>query len=139
MDYQSFHWGVLVFWAVKLLKIFGIIPGAIAARWVQKLHQKRRQAKAMEGWPMTEATIQSGKVHSEGRRHWAEITYSYYVGEYRSGTYVHNFRKEEEADEFVRHLRDKRLPVHYKESSPDSSVILDRDVEMIALVIPQYR
>ena len=139
MDYQTYHWGLLVYWIIKFLKIFGIIPGAIAARWVQKLYQTRRQARAMEGWPSTEATIQSGKVHTEARRHWAEITYTYFVDEYRVGTYVRNFKREEDADDFVRQLKDKRLQVHYKPASPDTSVILDRDLEMVVLLIPQFR
>jgi len=139
MDPNHINWGIFVFWIIKLLKIFGIIPGAIAARWMQKLYQKRRQTKAMEGWPATQATIQSGKVHTEGGRHWAEITYTYFVDEYRVGTYVKNFKREEEADDFVRQLKDKRLQVHYKLTSPDTSVILDRDLEMIVLMVPQYR
>ena len=139
MDPNHLNWGIFVFWIIKLLKIFGIIPGAIAARWAQKLYQKRRQTKAMEGWPSTQATIQSGKVHTEGVRHWAEITYTYYVDEYRVGTYVKNFKREEDADDFVRQLKDKRLQVHYKLASPDTSVILDRDLEMIVLLVPQYR
>ena len=139
MDILHFHWGLILSLMIKLLKMFGIIPGAIGARWAQKAHQKRRQAHAMESWPSTQATIQSGKVQSEGRRHWAEISYSYFVGEYHSGTYVKNFRKEEDADEFVRQVRDKRLQVHYNQSKPETSVILDRDLEMIVLMVPQYR
>jgi hypothetical protein len=139
MAYSHLPWGWIVYWIVKLLKVFGIIPGAIAARWVQKLYQKQRQKRAMEGWPSTEATVQSAKVHTEGRRHWAEVTYSYFVGEYRAGQYLRNFRKEDDADEFVRQVRDKRLQVHYKDSSPDKSVILDRDMDMIVHLIPQLR
>jgi hypothetical protein len=137
MDSLHFHWGLIVFWTIKLLKIFGIIPGAIAARWVQKFYQKQRQKRATEGWPTAEATIQSGKVETEGGRHWAEITYSYFVEEYRAGTYVRHFRREADAEDFVRQVRDKRLQVHYKESNPDTSVILDRDFDMIALLVPQ--
>ena len=139
MDFLHFHWGWILYWIIKLLKVFGIIPGAIAARWVQKFYQKQRQNRAMEGWPSTEATIQSAKVHTEGGRHWAEVTYSYFVEEYRAGQYVRNFRREEDADEFVRQVRDKRLQVHYKGSSPDISVILDRDMEMIVHLVPQLR
>ena len=139
MNFQHFPWGLIVFWTIKLLKVFGIIPGAIAARWAQKVYQRRRQTRAMEGWPSTQATIQSGTVHTEGGRHWAELTYTYFVDEYHSGTYVKNFRKEDDADEFVRQARDKRLQVHYKESKPETSVILDRDLEMIVLMVPQLR
>jgi len=133
-------WHLILLGTIKVLKTFGLIPGAIAAFGLRKLFQKFRQKRAIAGWPATEATIQSAKVHQEGvRRYWAEITYSYYVGEYRAGTYLRRFRKEDDADEFVRQLRDKRIQVRYKDSDPDSSVILDRDIEMVALLTPQLR
>ena len=136
---DPFHWNWIILAIFKLLKTFGIIPGAVAAYSIKKFCQKQRQKRAVEGWPSTEATIQSGEVHTEGpRRHWAEITYSYFVGEYRSGTYVRYFRREEQADEFVRQFKDKRLPVHHKESNPDPSVLLDREIEMVVSLVPQY-
>jgi hypothetical protein len=61
------------------------------------------------------------------------------LGEYRSGKHLHHFRREEDADEFVRQIKDKRVQVHYNASDPDKSVILDRDLEMIALMAPQIR
>lgn len=126
--------------AFKLLKGFGLLPGAIAVIGVRKLYQKWRQRQAIAGWPSTEALIQSGTVHHEGTRsYWAEITYSYYVGEYRAGHYLRHFRKEEQADDFIRQLKDKRIQVHYNDADPDKSVILDRDIEMIALLVPQLR
>lgn len=139
MDPRTIHWSPYLFWgAVKLLKIFGVLPGAVAALSARKLYQKWRQRKAIEGWPSTEARILSGHVRQEGARvYWATITYSYYVGEYRAGHYVRHFRKEEDADEFVRQLKDRRLQVHYNDTKPDESVILDRDVELIAMLGPQ--
>lgn len=131
-------WELIVASAVKLLKIFGIIPGAVAAMGVRRIIQKRLQQKAMEGWPATDARIQSASVHREGRRHWVEITYSYYVGEYRAGTYVRAFKREQQADDFVRQMKEKAVRTHYNESDPDRSVILDRDIEMIVLLAPQY-
>jgi aconitase A len=81
-----------------------------------------------------------GKVQNEGPLHfWAEITYSYYVEEYRSGTYLRLFRREEDADEFIRQIKDKQLQIRYKESDPETSTILDRDLEMIVPVILQTR
>jgi hypothetical protein len=118
--------------------MFGLIPGALAAVGIRRAVQKRMQRKAMEGWPATDARILSGSVHHEGRRYWAELTYSYHVGEYRSGTYLRGFKKEEQADDFVRQMKDKTLRVHYKDGEPDRSVLLDRDVEMIAILAPQY-
>jgi hypothetical protein len=140
MNFHHIPWGEIVFVLVKLLKMFGIIPGAIAAFGVKKFYQKWRQNKAMAGWPATEATIQSGEVHKQGfRRFWVELTYTYFVGEYRSGRHVHRFHREEDADEFVRQVKDKRVQVHYNASAPDKSVILDRDLEVIALLAPQFR
>jgi len=140
MRFHHIPWGEIVFVLVKLLKAFGIIPVAIAAFGVKKFYQKRRQNKAMAGWPATDATIQSGEVHKQGfRRFWVELTYTYFVGEYRSGKHVHRFHREEDADEFVRQVKDKRVQVHYDGSAPDKSVILDRDLEVIALLAPQFR
>lgn len=138
---HSYHWPwpLILLELVKLLKAFGLIPGAIAAFGVRTLYQKWRQKKAMEGWPATDATIQSGNTLKDGfRSRWAEITYTYYVGEYRSGKYVRRFRRAEEAADFVRQVKDKRVHVHYNPDDPDKSVILDRDVEMIVMLAPQF-
>ncbi|MGA3032967.1 MAG: DUF3592 domain-containing protein [Terracidiphilus sp.] len=132
-------WEALIFGIIKLLKVFGFIPGAIAAFGVRKLYQKWRQQKAIAGWPATDATIQSGQVHKQGWHTWVELTYTYFVGEYRSGTHVHNFRREAQADEFLRQVKDKRVHVHYDAGHPEKSVILDRDLEMVALLAPSYR
>ncbi len=92
----------------------------------------------MEGWPATDARVHSGSVRHEGRRYWAELTYSYYVGEYRSGAYLRGFKREEQADDFLRQAKDKTVRVHYNGSDPNRSVLLDRDIEMIVLLAPQY-
>lgn len=140
MEIQHLNWGPILVGAFKLLKGFGLLPGAIAAIGVRKLYQKWRQRQAIAGWPATGATIQSGVVHQKGARsHWAEITYSYYVGEYRAGHYVRHFRKEEQASEFIRQLKDKRIQVRYNDADPDKSVILERDLEMVALLQPEMR
>jgi hypothetical protein len=138
MSAHHMPWEVIFFGMIKLIKAFGLIPGAIAAFGARKLYQKWRQNKAMAGWPVTDGTLLSGRVHREGRRrYWAEIAYYYFVGEYRSGTYVRRFRKEEDADAFVRQVKEKRLQVRYSDANPEQSVILDRDLEMIVLLSPQ--
>lgn len=139
MNLHHLPWEPILFGIVKLLKVFGIIPGAMAAYGVRKLYQRHRQNKAMAGWPATDATIQSGEVHKEGMRYWVELTYIYFVSEYRSGKHVHRFRREADAYDFVRQTKDKRVQVHYNTTNPDKSVILDRDLEMVALLTPQYR
>jgi hypothetical protein len=84
--------------------------------------------------------VQYATVHTEGpRQFWVEITYTYFVEEYRSGMHVHRFRKEDEADEFVRQIKDKRIQARYNPAKPDESAILDRDIEMVALLAPQIR
>jgi hypothetical protein len=133
MHAYTVPWHLIFLVAFKLLKTFGLIPGAIGAVWLRKQFQKRRQQRAMEGWPSTEASILWGKVQREGPRQiWAEVTYSYFVGEYRTGTHLRHFRREEDADEFVRQIKDKRIQIRYKESDPETSTILDRDLDMIA-------
>jgi hypothetical protein len=139
MDPHYIPWRLIIFAAFKVLVKFGIIPGTFAAYGLKRLYQKWRQNQAMSGWPSTDATILNGQVHKEGMHSWVEITYSYYVGEYRSGKHIHRFRREDDADEFIRQLKDKRVQVHYNASDPDKSVILDRDLEMVALLTPQYR
>lgn len=140
MHSHSWEWDLIFLELLKLLKVFGIIPGAVGAVGVRKLYQKRRQKQAMESWPATDATIQSGKVRKAGMRsYWAELDYTYYVGEYRTGSYIRHFRREEEANDFVREVKDKRVHVHYNPTNPDKSVILDRDMEMISMLAPQFR
>lgn len=136
--HSHYNWELIGFTIFKLLKTFGLIPGVIAAVGIRRLVQKRLQRKAMEGWPATDARVQSGAVRHEGRRYWAELTYSYYVGEYRSGTYLRGFKQEEQADDFLRQVKDKTVRVHYNGSDPNRSVLLDRDIEMIFLLAPQY-
>jgi len=140
MHGYDIHWRLIFLLILKLLKSFGLIPGAMAAYWLRGVFQKWRQQRAVDGWPVTEATILWGKVEKEGlNRYWAEISYSYCVGEYRSGTYLRRFKREEEADEFVRQIKDKRIQIRYKESDPKNSTILDRDLELVAPMQLQMR
>lgn len=137
MRLPLFSWEIVLV-VFHALKAFGLIPGAVGAVWVRRLYQKRRQRKAMEGWPFTEARLQGGQVHKEGWRNIsAEITYTYFVEEYRLGKYIRRFRRTEDAEEFLRNIRDKRVMVHYDRSNPDHSVILDRDLELVVLLVPQ--
>jgi hypothetical protein len=140
MTHHHISWAVIAFETVKLLKFFGLLPGALAAFGMRKLYQSWRQRHASAGWPATNATVQYARVFHEGpRSFWAEITYSYFVGEYRSGTYVRRFRREAEAEEFVREVKEKQLQVRYKDSDPEHSVILDRDLQLVVMLAPQLR
>jgi hypothetical protein len=133
----------LLSFLVVLAKHLGLVGGAGAAIGVQRLYQKWRQNRAL-GWPTANATILWGKIRVDDRgffrnKRWVELTYSYYAGEYRSGIYLRRFRREEDAEEFIRQTKDKQIQVRYNESAPEKSVILDRDLEMIALLTPQMR
>ena len=137
MDWRHIPWHLIIAAAIKLLAKFGLIPGAAVGYGVKKLYQKRRQDRAASGWPSTDATVQSGNVHKQGpRQYWVELTYTYFVEEYRSGKHVHRFRNEEEAEDFLRQIKDKRIQVRYNPARPDESAILDRDLEMVALLSP---
>jgi hypothetical protein len=137
MEIHRVPWEVILPAAIKLLKFLGIIPGAAAAYGLKRLYQKRRQKRASDGWPTVEATILRGEVHQEGwRNFWAELTYYYFVGEYRTGRYVRHFRREEDANEFIRQAREQRVQVRYDDSNPEHSVILDRDIEMLVCLSP---
>ena len=140
MNTPTIHWWPFFWGGIKLLKTFGLLPGAIAAIGLRRLYQKWRQRRALEGWPTVEGAVQSGQVHHEGtRNYWVEIAYTYFVGEYRLGHYVKHFRSEEAAYSFVAQLKDKRVQVRYDERKPDTSVLLDRDLEMIVLLQPELR
>jgi hypothetical protein len=137
MNLHNIPWHLFIAAALKLLAKFGLIPGAAVGYGVKRWHQKRRQDKAFAGWPSTEARIQYGKVNAQGpRQYWVELTYTYFVDEYRSGMHVHRFRKEDEADAFLSEIRDKRIQVRYNPVKPAESAILDRDLEMVAMLTP---
>jgi hypothetical protein len=137
MDLRHIPWHIFITAALKLLAKFGLIPGAAVGYGVKSLYQRRRQGRAAAGWPSTDATVQSGKVHKQGaRQYWVELTYIYFVEEYRSGKHVHRFRKEAEADDFLGQIKDKRIQIRYNPAKPDESAILDRDLEMVVLLSP---
>ncbi len=140
MDPHHLPWHLIVLSLLKFLKVFGIIPGVGAAYWLPRIFQKWRQQRAAEGWPSVDATILSATVHGEGKRKFvAALTYGYFVDEYRTGKYRRHFRRDEDAYEFARQIRDKLVHVHYDAANPDRSVILDRDLELLVLLVPQFR
>ncbi len=139
MNFHHFPWGLIALELIKLFKFLGIIPGAIAAAGVRRYYQKRRQAKAMEGWPAVDATIRGGEVTKHGwRSYWVEFGYTYFVGEYRIGKYVRHFKRSNDASDFIGQVRNKQVHAHYDPADPEKSVILDRDLEMLALLAPQF-
>jgi hypothetical protein len=66
----------------------------------------------------------------------ATLNYTYFVGEYRTGKYIHEFAKEADADAFVRLLKDKRVHIRYKQSNPNKTVLEQSVVEQHAILAP---
>jgi hypothetical protein len=138
MSASHVPWEPVVALALKIAAKFGLIPGAAAGMGVRKLYQKRRQRKAMESWPAVEARIGGGTVRSEGyRTQWAEVTYTYFIDEYRLGRYVRKFKTEAAAEDFVAQIKDIKIQARYNPANPDESVILEHDIEMRVLSVPQ--
>jgi hypothetical protein len=93
-----------------------------------------------QAWPSVEAIILAGHVIPAPKTSCftATLQYSYFVDEYHTGTYIHEFAKEIDADEFVRRLKDKRIPIRYKQSNPDKSVMEQSVVEQHAQPAPRF-
>jgi hypothetical protein len=66
------------------------------------------------------------------------LQYTYFVGEYRTGEYLHDFASESEADDFVRQMKDKRVQIRYDQSSPNKSVLQQSVVEQHVLLAPRF-
>ena len=107
--------------------------GLYFSRW-----QKSRKEAAAQGWPSVEGVIVGTQVVPipKTTRFHATLQYTYFVEEYRTGKYIHEFSKEEQADDFVRQMKDKRIHIRYKQSNPDKSVLEQRVVEQQILLAP---
>jgi hypothetical protein len=116
--YFAFAWGA-VFWR----------------RW-----QKRRLETQAQGWPSVEAIILSGCVEPIPKTSCflATLQYTYFIDEYRTGQYIHEFARETDADDFVRQLANKRVPIRYNQSNPDKSVLEQSIVEQHAQLTPRF-
>lgn len=102
--------------------------------------RKRRLENIAQGWPSVEGIILGGQVLPipKTARFQAVLQYSYFVEEYRSGSYAHEFQKESDADDFVRQLKDKRVQIRYKQANPDKSVLEQSMLEQIVLLTPRF-
>jgi hypothetical protein len=133
---QISRYSHLITYAIKYGIYFIIAWGAVYwRRW-----QKTRAERIAQGWPSVEGTIHSGKVTPipKTTRYLATLQYSYFVQEYRSGTYVHEFTRESDADNFVRQLKDKRIQIRYNESNPDKSVLEQSVIEQQIQLTPRF-
>jgi hypothetical protein len=115
---------------------FAVTWGAVYwQRW-----QKRRRETIAQSWPYVEGIIISGKVTPipKTTRFHAMLQYTFFVEEYRTGKYVHEFTREIDADDFVRQMKDKRVQIRYKDSNPDKSVLEQSVIEQHILLTPRF-
>jgi hypothetical protein len=125
-------------WAyvIRYALYFGIAWVALYwRRW-----RKRRREEIAQSWPSVEGIILGGRVLPipKTTRCNAILQYSYFVEEYRSGEYTHEFQKESDADDFIRQLKDKRVQIRYKQSNPNKSVLEQRTIEQLVMLAPRF-
>ena len=142
MPHITISWhDVLRFWHawIYVLKY----PLAFIAGWAGIYLQrwrKQRAENAALGWPSVNGRINSGTFKEIPKiKHWlVTLEYTYFVGEYRTGKYVHEFQSAEEAGDFVRVMLNKEVPIRYKESNPNKSVLEQRAIEQHILLAPRF-
>jgi hypothetical protein len=133
--YWSRHAGL---WVLPLKYVFGFVAawGAIyLRRW-----QKRRREENAQGWPSVEGRITGGKVVPVPKttRFLATLSYIFFLQEYYTGKYTHEFSKESDADDFVRTMKDQRVHIRYKQSNPGMSVLEQSVVEQHIQLAPRF-
>jgi hypothetical protein len=102
-------------------------------RWL-----KRHRERVAQSWALVEGVILNGAVTRIRRTsHFhATLNYTYFVEEYRTGKYIHEFANEAVADAFVRRMKDKRVHIRYKQSNPNKTVLEQSVVEQHVMLAP---
>jgi len=116
---------------------------AFAAGWGSVYYRrwrKRHNEQIAQGWPSAEGRIVFTNVAQipKTTRYLATLHYTYFVGEYHSGEYQHEFSNESDADNFVRALKDKSVQIRYKESDPGKSILEERVLEQHIVLTPRF-
>lgn len=125
-DPATWPWVVWVWFALIL---FGWI--ASLWRWLQR--------KRALGWPIADGRIESVGVRKPNfslttkRGYYvSELSYSYSLaGTIYAGRYKRDIAAEGEANEFVRDLQGKAVPVRYHPNKPSTSSLLESDIEAV--------
>lgn len=131
--YRIFHhWNEAYQW--PLFVLIGWLAIYIR-RW-----RRNRAEEAALGWPSVIGTVLGGKVSqlAHTSRHLATLEYSYFLTEPHSGRYTQEFSKKAEAEEFVRQMKDKQLPIRYNPSDPNKSVLERRTIEQCFALAPRF-
>jgi hypothetical protein len=132
-------------WWQQILRsaLFIKYGGAFLLAWIGVYYRrwkKKHDEQIAQGWPSVEGRIVFSKVAQIPKTNkWlATLTYTYFVGEYRTGEYHHEFPNEAAGEEFVRAMKDKNVQIRYKESNPDKSVLEQRAIEQHILLAPRF-
>lgn len=109
---------------------------ALCASWWYKRKQKIALA-----WPTVEGHVQFTSIAPvrDSSAYSATLQYSYFVGEYQSGSYTEVFDSENGAIDFTERMKDQKVPVRYNPRKPDDSLIEEADVEQYVQLPPVER
>lgn len=114
-------------------------PLSFVAGWgaisLNRWRNTRDEANAL-GWPSAEGRIISSVAArvANTSRFMVTLEYSFFLEEYHYGKCMHEFSKENEANEFACKLKDKRVQIRYKQSNPDKSVLEQSVIEQHILL-----
>ncbi len=131
---HSWYLPILLFFKYGF-KYIAIAVFGYGSVWLRRWRQRSKQTNAL-GWPSVEGVVVAAKSESIPKTHLyvVPLTYTYFVDEYRTGKFAHEFTKEEEADEFARVMRDRRLQIRYNQAKPDTSIIDQSTLQQLSPV-----
>jgi hypothetical protein len=141
MDH-SFSWHDLLrfghMWIYTLKWPLSFLAGWIAI-YIRRWRKTRNEAKA-QGWPSAEARIISSTATriEKTSRFIVTLQYSFFLGQYHYGKYVHDFSKQSDAEEFARQMRDKRVQIRYDQSNADKSILEQSVIEQHLMMAPRF-
>lgn len=128
------HWTELWRFLNPIHPFITLLAGAGTVAF-RKYRQKIRENSAAM-WPSAEAVVQTAIVKKQHGA-WVEVSYRYYtLQEYRYGKYQRHFRKRASAEKFAEAIRGRTLQIRYREDNPNTSVLMERDLEMVGVLTP---
>jgi Protein of unknown function (DUF3592) len=110
-------------------------PIAFAAVAIANWWHKHQQKVAL-AWPSVEGRVEgiTTAPGRDGKSCTVTAQYSYFLGEYQSGSFFRFFSTEDEADDFAHGIKDKRIQVRYDPSTPEKSLVEEDAIDAIAPV-----
>jgi hypothetical protein len=93
----------------------------------------KHQQKVALVWPSVEGRVE-GITTAPCQNGESIVTaqYSYFLGEYQSGSFCRVFSTENQADNFVHGIKDKKIQVRYNPSCPEKSIVEEDDIDAIS-------